>query len=62
MAINFLNTVNLNKNQLTQRGDRKPTLRRDPVGANAVEGQIYFNTVDLMILKIFAYMDLRGKK
>jgi hypothetical protein len=49
MAINFLNTVNLNKNQLNNAAIQN--LAADPSGA--VEGQIYFNTVD-HDLKIFA--------
>jgi hypothetical protein len=49
MAINFLNTVNLNKNQLNNAAIQN--LAADPAGA--VEGQIYFNTVD-HDLKIFA--------
>ena len=49
MAINFLNTVNLNKNQLNNAAIQN--LAADPGGA--VEGQIYFNTVDFD-LKIFA--------
>ena len=49
MAINFLNTVNLNKNQLNNAAIQN--LAADPSGA--VEGQIYFNTVD-HDLKIYA--------
>ena len=49
MAINFLNTVNLNKNQLNNAAIQN--LAADPAGA--VEGQIYFNTVD-HDLKIYA--------
>ena len=49
MAINFLNTVNLNKNQLNNAAIQN--LASDPGGA--VEGQIYFNTVD-HDLKIYA--------
>ena len=49
MAIQFLNTVNLNKNQLNNAAIQN--LAADPGGA--VEGQIYFNTVDFD-LKIFA--------
>ena len=49
MAINFLNTVNLNKNQLNNAAIQN--LGADPAGA--VEGQIYFNTVD-HDLKIYA--------
>ena len=44
MAINFLNTVNLNKNQLTQAAiESQPN--DAAVGATPVAGQIYFNTV-----------------
>ena len=49
MAIQFLNTVNLNKNQLNNAAIQN--LAADPAGA--VEGQIYFNTVD-HDLKIYA--------
>ena len=49
MAINFLNTVNLNKNQLNNAAIQN--LAADPSGA--VEGQIYYNTVD-HDLKIYA--------
>ena len=49
MAINFLNTVNLNKNQLNNAAIQN--LGADP--GSAVEGQIYFNTVD-HDLKIYA--------
>ena len=49
MAINFLNTVNLNKNQLNNAAIQN--LDADP--GSAVEGQIYFNTVD-HDLKIYA--------
>ena len=49
MAINFLNTVNLNKNQLNNAAIQN--LAADPSGA--VEGQIYFNTV-VDALKIYA--------
>jgi len=49
MAINFLNTVNLNKNQLNNAAIQN--LAADPAGA--VEGQIYFNTQD-HDLKIYA--------
>ena len=49
MAINFLNTVNLNKNQLNNAAIQN--LAADPAGA--VEGQIYYNTVD-HDLKIYA--------
>ena len=52
MAINFLNTVNLNKNQLTQAAiESQPN--DAAVGGAPVEGQIYFNTTDFD-LKIFA--------
>ncbi len=44
MAINFLNTVDLNKNQLTQAAiESQPN--DAAVGATPVAGQIYFNTV-----------------
>ena len=49
MAINFLNTVDLNKNQLNNAAIQN--LTADPV--TGVEGQIYFNTVD-EALKIYA--------
>ena len=49
MAINFLNTVDLNKNQLNNAAIQN--LTADP--ATGVEGQIYFNTVD-EALKIYA--------
>ena len=48
MAINFLNTIDLNKNSLDNA--RIQNLGSDP--ANAVEGQIYFNTTD-DVLKIY---------
>ena len=52
MAINFLNTVNLNKNQLTQAAiESQPSDAL--VGAAPVEGQIYFNTTDFD-LRIYA--------
>ena len=49
MAINFLNTVDLNKNQLNNAAIQN--LAVDP--GTGVEGQIYFNTVD-DALKIYA--------
>ena len=49
MAINFLNTVDLNKNQLNNAAIQN--LAADP--ATGVEGQIYFNTV-VDALKIYA--------
>ena len=42
MAINFLNTVDFNKNQLNFA--RIQNLGTDPSGANSSIGQIYFNT------------------
>jgi len=50
MAINFLNTVDLNKNQLNYAAIQN--LTTNPAGA-AVVGQIYFNTTDSE-LKIYA--------
>ena len=49
MAINFLNTVDLNKNQLNNAAIQN--LAVDP--GTGVEGQIYFNTAD-DVLKIYA--------
>ena len=49
MAINFLNTVDLNKNQLNNAAIQN--LATDP--GSAVEGQIYFNT-SVDALKIYA--------
>ena len=49
MAINFLNTVNLNKNQLNNAAIQN--LATDP--GSGVEGQIYFNTA-VDALKIYA--------
>ena len=49
MAINFLNTIDLNQNQLNRAAIQN--LTADP--ASGVEGQIYFNTVD-HDLKIYA--------
>jgi len=49
MAINFLNTVDLNKNQLNNAAIQN--LAADP--GTGVEGQIYFNTV-VDALKIYA--------
>ena len=49
MAINFLNTVDLNKNQLNNAAIQN--LAVDP--GTGVEGQIYFNTAD-DALKIYA--------
>ena len=48
MAINFLNNISLNKNQLEQA--RIENLATDP--ASGVSGQIYFNTVS-NVLKIY---------
>lgn len=48
MAINFLNNISLNKNQLEQA--RIENLAADP--ASGVSGQIYFNTVS-NVLKIY---------
>jgi hypothetical protein len=48
MAINFLNNISLNKNQLEQA--RIENLASDP--ASGVSGQIYFNTVS-NVLKIY---------
>lgn len=48
MAINFLNTVDLNQNQLNKAAIQN--LAADPTGAGSgVEGQIYFNTVSQTI-------------
>ncbi len=47
MAINFLNTVDLNKNQLNNAAIQN--LTTDP--ATGVLGQVYYNTVD-SVLKI----------
>ena len=48
MAINFLNTVDLNQNQLNKAALQN--LATDPSGAGSgVEGQIYFNTVSQTI-------------
>ena len=44
MAINFLNTVDLNKNQLNNA--RIQNLAGDPTAVNSSVGQIYFNTAD----------------
>ena len=44
MAINFLNTVDLNKNQLNNA--RIQNLAGDPAAVNSSVGQIYFNTAD----------------
>ena len=44
MAINFLNTVDLNKNQLNNA--RIQNLAADPAAVNSSVGQIYFNTAD----------------
>ena len=52
MAINFLNTVNLNKNQLAQAAiESQPN--DAAAGAAPVEGQVYFNTTDFD-LRIYA--------
>jgi len=51
MAINFLNSVDFNKNELLN-----PTIENQPNDAGAgtgVEGQLYFNTTD-DILKVYA--------
>ena len=51
MAINFLNSVDFNKNELLN-----PTIENQPNDAGAgtgVEGQLYFNTTD-DVLKIYA--------
>jgi len=48
MAINFLNNINLNKNQLEQA--RIENLGTDP--ASGVSGQIYYNSAD-NVLKIY---------
>jgi len=45
MAINFLNTVDLNQNQLNQATIQN--LAANP--ASGVEGQVYFNTVSQTI-------------
>jgi len=48
MAINFLNTVDLNQNQLNKAALQN--LAADPSGAGSgVEGQVYFNTVSQTI-------------
>ena len=48
MAINFLNTVDLNQNQLNKAALQN--LATDPSGAGSgVEGQVYFNTVSQTI-------------
>ena len=45
MAINFLNAVDLNKNQLIN--PRFENLASDPAaGTNPVEGQVYYNTTN----------------
>ncbi len=49
MAINFLNSIDLNQNELKQA--RVENLTNNP--PNAVEGQLYFNTVDSQ-LRIYA--------
>ena len=61
MAINFLNTVNLNKNQLTQAAiESQPN--DAAVGATPVAGQIYFNTVsdNLRIYTGLAWEEVGG--
>jgi len=42
MAINFLNSVDLNKNQLLSL--RLENLGTDPAVNTSVEGQLYYNT------------------
>ena len=44
MAINFLSSIDLNKNQLLNA--RIQNLATDPAVGTSVEGQIYFNTTD----------------
>jgi len=57
MAINFLNTVNFNKNQLNFA--RIQNLGTDPSAANSSIGQIYFNTT-LDTLKQYVANDGSG--
>tara|TARA_R110002153_G_scaffold232619_1_gene385916 strand:+ start:169 stop:1509 length:1341 start_codon:yes stop_codon:yes gene_type:complete len=45
MAINFLNSINLNKNEILQ-GVIENQPNDASAGASPVEGQLYFNTVD----------------
>jgi hypothetical protein len=51
MAINYLNNITLNKNQLLQAAIENQ-INDAAVGGSPVEGQIYFNTTD-DVLKIF---------
>lgn len=51
MAINYLNNITLNKNQLLQAAIENQ-INDAAAGASPVEGQIYFNTTD-DVLKIF---------
>ena len=45
MAINYLNSINLNKNELLQ-GVIENQPNDASAGASPVEGQLYFNTTD----------------
>ena len=51
MAINYLNNITLNKNQLLQTAIENQ-INDSAVGASPVEGQIYFNTTD-DVLKVY---------